>query len=67
MKLPFGKYRNQDLTDVDLNYLKWFEENVKNIDLDLREAINFEIQRREGDRPGEGRVLRENPAKWHRG
>jgi uncharacterized protein (DUF3820 family) len=57
MTLPFGKHKGEDIADVDLGYLKWLEEQdwVKE---DLREALQFEIERREGDRPGAGRVVR---------
>lgn len=27
MKLPFGKYKDQEIEDVPLSYLKWCEEN----------------------------------------
>jgi uncharacterized protein (DUF3820 family) len=57
MTLPFGKHKGEDIADVDLGYLKWLEEQewVKD---ELREALQFEIERREGDRPGMGRVVR---------
>lgn len=57
MILRFGKHKGMDIADVDLGYLKWLEEQAWVKD-DLREALNFEIERREGDRPGQGRVVR---------
>ena len=55
MRMPFGKHKGEDLTDVPLDYLKWAEENLQ-IDILLRREINHEIERREGDRPGKGIV-----------
>ena len=57
MKMPFGKYRGQEVCDIeDISYLKWAEENCVNPQ--LRKELQFEIERREGDRPGMGRVVR---------
>ena len=28
MKLPFGKYKNEDIEDVPSYYLEWFLENI---------------------------------------
>lgn len=56
MKLPIGKYKNQDVADVPLEYLRWFEENIR-MPNTLRAAINHEIERRTGDRSSLGRVV----------
>lgn len=56
MKLAYGKYKGWDVVDVPLHYLKWMEENVSLSD-QQRKDINFEIARRSGDRPGEGRTV----------
>ena len=56
MKLPFGKHKGEDIEDVDLSYLKWLEQ--QDVNPKLREAVQYEIERREGDRPGMGRVVK---------
>jgi uncharacterized protein (DUF3820 family) len=58
MRMPFGKHKGEALEDLDLSYVKWLEEQDWVSD-DLREAAQFEIERREGDRPGMGRVIQE--------
>ena len=52
-KLTFGKFKGEDICDVDLGYLKWLEQQEWLFE-DLRIEINHEIERREGDRPGKG-------------
>jgi len=59
MKLTFGKYKDQDTTDVPLGYLKWLEEQDWLSD-SLRDECNYEIARREGDRPGVGKERKPN-------
>lgn len=54
--MPFGKYRAMDLSDLPTHYLKWVEENLS-INQDLRDGINHEIERREGERSSKGRVI----------
>lgn len=58
MNLPFGKYRGLDVADpeIPVTYLKWLEE--KDIPPRLRDGLNEEIRRREGDRPGSGKAVR---------
>ena len=56
MKLGFGKHKGEDLTDVPAHYLKWLESQDWPTP-ELRSALQFEIERREGDRPGMGRVV----------
>lgn len=56
MLMPFGKFRDVDLQDIEIGYLKWVEENL-DINTALRDAINHEIECREGERPGMGRVV----------
>lgn len=57
MKLSFGKHRGEDLCDVDSGYLKWLEEQDW-ISSELREEVQFEIARREGDISSLGREVR---------
>ena len=59
MKLTFGKYKGVDVEDVPLDYLIWFEENMRILPQILRDNINFEIARKTGDRPGMGRVIKD--------
>lgn len=44
MRMPFGKYRDEDITDVPEQYLLWLEQ--QNITEDLRDAINAELDRK---------------------
>jgi uncharacterized protein (DUF3820 family) len=57
MTLPFGKHKGEDLRDVPLDYLKWIESQDWLKD-EMREEVQFEINRRSGDRPGMGKVVR---------
>lgn len=56
MRLTYGRHKGEDIVDVPLHYLKWMEENV-DLSEQQRRDINFEINRRTGDRPGEGRTV----------
>ena len=58
MKLKFGKYKGEDIMDVPIEYLKWFEENIEKLPDPDREEINHEIERREGDRSSLGREIK---------
>ena len=55
--MSYGKYKGMDIVDIPLSYLRWMEENVKTLTEQQRKDINFEISRRSGDRPGEGRTV----------
>jgi uncharacterized protein (DUF3820 family) len=57
MRMPFGDHRGKELYDIDLGYLKWLEEQAW-VRPELREALQFEIQRREGDISSLGRVVK---------
>ena len=59
MTLPFGKWKGRDLSDdeVPLSYLVWAEEQDF-ITPQLRNDLNFEINRRTGQRPGAGKVVK---------
>jgi len=48
MKLKFGKFKGMDITDVEIDYIKWLEKQewVKD---DLREECQHQIKLREGD------------------
>ena len=54
MKMPFGKYKGEEVCDIPLDYLKWAEENLQ-LWKDLREEINAYIQLKEGDVSSQGR------------
>lgn len=54
MKLTFGKHKGEDITDVELGYLKWVEENIEWLTDQERKEINIEIECREGDRSSIG-------------
>ena len=60
MKLHFGKWQGYDTADRDvpLNYLEWLEEQSW-INENLRRDLQQEIEKRSGDRPGAGKVIRE--------
>jgi len=57
--LPFGKHRGLDTSDpeVDVGYLSWLEEQEWLAE-PLRQDIQAELQRRQGDRPGMGKVVK---------
>ncbi len=57
MRLSYGRFKDWDIVDVPLHYLRWMEENVKDLTVQQRKDINFEIGRRSGSRPGEGRTV----------
>lgn len=48
MRIPWGKYRGQDLTEIPLSYLVWLLEEAENLKPFLREAIREEVGRRLG-------------------
>ena len=54
MKMPFGKYKGEEVSDIPLDYLKWIEENIK-LHRDLRDEVNFYITVKEGDVTSMGR------------
>lgn len=54
MKLRFGKFKGFDIIDVDVDYLKWVEENVTSLTEMERKEINIEIERKTGDRSSIG-------------
>jgi hypothetical protein len=47
VRLPFGKYRGEDIEDVPLSYLAWLLEETR-LTPDLRAAILEEVARRLG-------------------
>ena len=53
MKLKFGKYKDEDICDVPIEYLKWLEEQSW-LKEQARKEIQHEIERREGDRSSLG-------------
>ncbi len=56
MILTFGKYRGEDIVDVPIGYLEWLEEQDW-LREELREEVQFEIQRRGGDVTSLGRAV----------
>jgi len=54
MKMPFGKFKGIEICDIEISYLKWIEENIQNLDQNLRAEINHEIEKYEENRPGKG-------------
>ena len=63
MTLSFGKYRGFDTADpeIPVTYLIWLEEQEW-LNERLREDIEVELQRRQGDRPGMGKVVKRGRA-----
>lgn len=57
IKMPWGKYMGCEMHEIPLTYLKWCEQNTHSLGKWLRDAINFEIQRREGDVTSRGRTV----------
>lgn len=55
-KLPFGKHMKDDITDVPLSYLRWFE-TIQRLSQETRALVNHEIERRTGERSSVGRVV----------
>lgn len=54
MRIPFGKYKGEEIADIDdLGYLKWVEQQDF-ITSELRGEVQFVIERLEGDRPRAG-------------
>jgi uncharacterized protein (DUF3820 family) len=43
MKMPFGKYKGEDLEDVPTGYLLWLLENGENLSSALIEEIENQI------------------------
>ena len=58
MIMEFGKHKGEDILNVPITYLKWLETQPW-INPKLRKELNFEIERREGNRPGAGKVVKE--------
>jgi uncharacterized protein (DUF3820 family) len=57
MKFHFGKYKNEEVCDVPLHYLRWIEEQDWITKFpELNAEIKHEIERQTGDRPGKGFV-----------
>lgn len=68
MTMPFGKHRGEAIEDLDTGYLIWLEEQEwfhEPRNQELCEAVQFEIARRQGDRPGMGRVIRQGGTSRH--
>ena len=55
--LQFGKHKGADIADVPTHYLVWVEENFDGLWDETRKAINQELERRSGNRPGQGRLV----------
>jgi hypothetical protein len=48
MRMPFGKWRGYDLSEIPLNYLQWLWGNTELRD-GLLEAVCYEIQSRQDE------------------
>lgn len=57
MIIPFGKYKGQDFDDIPIDYIQWLEEQNWLKD-ELRQECQFQLDRRLGDRPGKGKVIK---------
>jgi hypothetical protein len=44
MKMPFGKYKNQNITDIDTSYLNWLLDNSSNLDYYLKRFIQNHLE-----------------------
>jgi len=56
MKLTFGKYKNVEICDIPIDYLKWVEENVTWLNSDVRKEINHYIKLNSEERSSIGLV-----------
>lgn len=63
MIMSFGKHKGEYLEDIEVSYLKWLE-GQDWLKPDLREAVQFEIERREGDVTSLGKVKKERIVSW---
>ena len=57
MKITYGIYKDQDFDDIPVDYLQWLEEQTRISDA-VRTECQFQLQRRMGDRPGMGKVVK---------
>lgn len=48
MKMPFGKYKGQDVEDVPTGYLLWLLENGNNVPISLIKEMENQLNLREG-------------------
>jgi hypothetical protein len=55
--LQFGKFKGQEIQDVELSYLKWLEENATNMAPSVRNEILQEINIRTTDESSIGRDI----------
>jgi len=39
MKMPFGKYKDKNITDIDTSYLNWLLNNTTRLDYNLKRYI----------------------------
>lgn len=65
-RMPFGKYRGEPLRAVPTSYLRWVLRECDGIYLELREAIEEELQERQsrGGRAGSSQRRAAPPADW---
>lgn len=54
--MPFGKHKGEDICDIPIDYLKWLEEQDW-MNERFRKDVQFEIERRTGDRSSMGRIV----------
>lgn len=46
MKMPFGQYFDEDLSEIPTDYLRWILKECKDIEDELYEAIDEELEGR---------------------
>lgn len=49
MKMPFGKYKGQDVENVPTAYLLWLLENGNNVPVQLIEEMENQLKLRNGE------------------
>jgi uncharacterized protein (DUF3820 family) len=48
MKMPFGKYKDQEVEDIPSYYLEWILTNVPNLTPSLQQEMENQLNAREG-------------------
>jgi uncharacterized protein (DUF3820 family) len=62
VKLSFGRFIGQDICDIPLDYIRWLEEQHW-ISAEMREACQYEIERRTGNMSSLGRSVQPGEGK----
>lgn len=48
MKMPFGRYKDQEIEDVPTGYLMWALENMDGLSYQVQEEMQNQLNAREG-------------------